>query len=127
MEWVRRFVRTGASVALFALALQFVVSFGHVHLPGVPLSAPASAETSVTQAASGDGGTPSKSPDRPGADDFCSLCASIVLAGSLLQPVATALIVPTGRSCILVSDHAADVVVSDASYFFNARAPPEAS
>ena len=46
MHWVRTKLRFGAWCALFALAVQFTISFGHVHAPeiaplalGSPLSA----------------------------------------------------------------------------------------
>ena len=31
MKWFRRNIKTGSRLALFALALQFVLSFGHFH------------------------------------------------------------------------------------------------
>jgi len=35
MRWVRGHRRVGACVALFALALQLVLSFGHIHLADI--------------------------------------------------------------------------------------------
>ena len=35
MGWVRRYARFGSWLALAALALQLVLSFGHIHLDGV--------------------------------------------------------------------------------------------
>jgi hypothetical protein len=46
MSWVRTHRRIGGTLALFALALQLVLSFGHVHprdFAGIPGSAVAQA------------------------------------------------------------------------------------
>src|SRR5258708_35628225 len=53
MTWVRSSIKHGARLALFALAIQFVLSFGHFYglaqatpaiAPGAPQSAPFHAE-----------------------------------------------------------------------------------
>jgi hypothetical protein len=77
MHWFRARLRSSSFVALFALALQLALSFGHVHLDDLSGQAPAQIETSGTSApASGD------TPDH--ADGYCALCAIIHLAGALV-------------------------------------------
>src|SRR5712675_788634 len=74
MLWVRTNRRIGAAVALFALAVQLALSFGHVHL-----------DNAAPQTASG-GDAPPDPDRRPGATDFCAICATLSLASTLLLP-----------------------------------------
>ena len=36
MKWFRRHIKTGSRLALFALAVQFALSFGHLHVNAAP-------------------------------------------------------------------------------------------
>src|SRR5258705_9896143 len=72
MLWVRTNRRIGAAVALFALAVQLALSFGHVHLDKAALFAPAA--IAAPQTARGGGAPPG--PDPPaGRGGFCRDCA----------------------------------------------------
>lgn len=83
MKWFRSSLRLCACIALFALALQMVVSFGHVHrddlgLPPLILSA-------QTQMLSQPTGSPADFTDQdqhPGPDHYCPICASMALLGT---------------------------------------------
>jgi hypothetical protein len=75
MGWLRTNRRWPSGLAVFALALQLALAFGHAH----PLS---SADTAVTVTAS-----PIDDPAQHRPDD-CAICAVIHLAGSLLPPPA---------------------------------------
>src|SRR5438128_3708538 len=90
MSWFRSRARLGAWLALFALTLQLVLTFGHVHLDRAAPLNPVSAITAA--AASADPATPA-APDTV-ADDYCAICALIHLAGSLTPAEAPALPVP---------------------------------
>ena len=70
--------RFGSWLALAALALQIVVSFGHVHLDRV-------AHASAIVAVAGAPGSPALPDQQPGneADDYCAICATIYLAANL--------------------------------------------
>src|SRR5262245_22367051 len=72
MRWVRANLQVGAWCALFALAMQFALSFGHVHVPGTGKGSPALlAQMFAPVSASGD--VPTK-PDKPAksiAHDQC--------------------------------------------------------
>jgi len=50
MHWFRARLRSTSFVALFALALQLALSFGHVHVDELSGPAPAQIETSGTTA-----------------------------------------------------------------------------
>jgi hypothetical protein len=76
MSWVRAQLRLGSCIALFALAFQLVISFGHVHLDAIGGNASVAIATSGGTLPAGDG--PS---DR--AHHGCRICALIHLAGAL--------------------------------------------
>jgi DUF2946 family protein len=90
MGWFRSRARIGGWLALVALTLQLVLTFGHVHLDHAAPLAPAS-----TLAAAGSSSDP-VAPTAPdgAADDYCVICALVHLAGSLTLSDAPALPVP---------------------------------
>jgi hypothetical protein len=127
MDRVRRFDRWGTNAALFALALQFVLSFGHVHIHG-GWEAGHLAEAGLSLlAADDDSGAPSNPVDHHGADDDCAMCASIALAGSLLVPQAAILVRPVDAALACPSGRPAEAAPNNPTYHFNARAPPALS
>jgi hypothetical protein len=83
MRWFRSRARWGSCLALFALALQLALTFGHLHLDGIasggaPAIASAQAPTGAQPAPDPDG---DKSPAR--ANHYCAVCAVIHLASSV--------------------------------------------
>src|SRR5262249_58428695 len=85
MRWFRSRSRLGVYLALFALAFQFAVSFGHVHLERIaPVSAGASALAGAPPSTD-DLNAPSNPAGREHlADDRCPICTLIHLAGALV-------------------------------------------
>ena len=116
-------MRQGAGVALFALALQLVLSFGHVHLDGAAVSASAVAGIAVSQAAD-DNGAPSDPGHHPGTNDVCAICATISLAGSLLLPQLAQLVLPVVNVHQWSPDLQAALAPGEPHFLFQARAPP---
>jgi hypothetical protein len=125
MGWFRSRSRVGACLALFALAFQLAVSFGHVHLERIaPLSAGASALAGAQPSADD-----LSAPSNPGgrehrADDLCPICTLIHLAGALVPAEMPSLPLPTvfGR---LRLEAAADFdLTTSHAALFRARAPP---
>jgi hypothetical protein len=116
--WIRQL---GAYLALAAVALQIVLSFGHLHLPPVidiSLSAIAHRIT-LTQA------QPRLPTQNPGDDnDYCAICASIFLASTSLTPVPTALPVPADFQRVECSFDQALYFVELYRLGFQSRAPP---
>ena len=90
MRWFRSRARLGGWLALCALTLQLVLTFGHIHLDRAAPLSPISAI--VAAASSNDPATPA-APDNA-ADDYCAICALVHLAGSLTPAEAPALPVP---------------------------------
>src|ERR1700722_965367 len=101
MRWFRSRRLKVASLALFALTCQFVLSFGHVHLDRfagrVGNWAVAAAAGKAVAAAPGKGTlaylptSPREKNPRGLGDDFCAICASINLTGAL---AATPMLLP---------------------------------
>jgi Protein of unknown function (DUF2946) len=127
MSWFRSRSRAGAYLALFALAFQLAVSFGHVHLERVaPLAAGASAVAGA-QPSADERNAPSNPAGREHpADDRCPICTLIHLAGALVPAEMPSLLLPTvfGRLRLELAAEF-DLKASHAA-LFRARAPPTA-
>jgi hypothetical protein len=84
MQWLRSKRRTGARLGLFALAVQLVLSFGHIHPQDVvPRSIPGAAASHNAWSATSSSGqhTPGGLPD-----DDCPICMAMHAAASGLLP-----------------------------------------
>jgi hypothetical protein len=102
MRWFRSHKLKAASLALFALTCQFVLSFGHVHLGRFARNASnwaiaASVDEGVAAAPGkvtlADLPTPPRQQNPSGlGDDFCAICANIKLAGALIALTAPTLL-----------------------------------
>jgi hypothetical protein len=125
MRWLRSRKRAGSYLALFALAFQLAVSFGHVHLEGIaPPSARASA-LAQAQPSTDDLNAASNPAGREDlADDCCPICTLIHLAGALVPAEMPLLALPTvvGRLRLEVAAEF-DLTPAHAA-LFRARAPP---
>lgn len=126
MGWVHGHKRHGALLALAALALQIVLSFGHVHLDGIR---PANAGTTVAVAhkpavAQASQQSPAQNPGAD--DDYCAICASIYLASTSLISQAPPLPEPLGFHRIEHSYGAARGIAAQRRFAFQSRAPPTA-
>ena len=111
MRWVRAKLRAGARLALFALAVQTALSFGHVHVGDARHAAPlASTGTQPT------GSAPTQHPVHD-ADGYCAICATIHLAATSSLPQPPQLPVPFAARPV---EHANCIATS----FFSARRAP---
>jgi hypothetical protein len=133
MHWVRSHIRLGSRLALFALAAQIVLSFGHVHFYGVT---PASAKSatwapSSAPSATADGsvaalpGTlaPLGKPNGS-ADADCSICVLIQLAATSAPSAPPALWLPPNLGAIRLQLPAELALAAAPQFLFRARAPP---
>lgn len=126
MDWFRSNRGVVAWVALFALACQLALSFGHIHtseLGGGSLAF-AAAETGDASA-DGPPSAPQKNPIGL-AGDFCAICASINLAGTLILPILAIVLIPRLFTAILPWSVAASEPASYDHLPFSARGPPHA-
>ena len=120
MRWIhnRRF---GNWLALAALVLQLVVSFGHVHLDGVHRASPALALSGSGAQASQ---LPGPQPGNGADDDYCVICATIFLAATTFLPPAPQPPVPSASQTIERFDRVPVVFIASRRAPFQSRAPP---
>jgi hypothetical protein len=125
MGWFRSNRGVVAWVALFALACQLVLSFGHVHASPFGGSLASAAVETGDAPADGPPSSPEKNPIGL-AGDFCAICASINLAGTLILPILAIILAPRLFTEILPWSVAASEPASFDHRPFSARGPPNA-
>jgi hypothetical protein len=120
MRWVRTSRRFCGTLALFALALQLALSFGHIHprdFVGIP--GDAVAQTQLIAA---------HGPDRDATDQaidgYCLVCATIALSGTLFLPALPAVLRPSNSTDVSHWYRLADLRDRFDHALFSARAPP---
>lgn len=118
MNWLRSRAKRLTLLALFALALQFGLSFGHVHHDRA-----FAGNTTISDQAS----APSRDSggDTDGRQDLCAICATVALANALIDSVPPVLPLPLetaapDRLLTLVGSHASAHPLG-----FQSRAPPQ--
>jgi hypothetical protein len=124
MRWFRANRTFGGRLALFALAVQFVVAFGHIHRDDLY----GFARTAVAVAAPvPEGGQPLPG-DRPAkhSDDYCAICAAASLLGNSFAAVAPSLPLPAASHAIERFDRVAVIFIAPRRAAFQSRAPPTA-
>jgi hypothetical protein len=126
MRWFRANKTFGSRLALFGLAVQIVLSFGHVHLDGIGGKARSVAAANSLSVPLADTRDKNPAHRRPGVDDYCAICASIHLAGTALATAAPQLTLPAVSQRVDHSDYVAFVIVSPRRSLFQSRAPPVA-
>jgi hypothetical protein len=136
MKWFRSNIKHGSRLALFALAVQFALSFGHFH-SGAALAAPvlqsgpAQLESSVLSTVpAADAVIPSA--QQPASDhdsgrqpnDPCAICAVIALANTVLFASPPLLLLPQAVEFLYLTTDAEFVHLNSVSVAFQPRAPP---
>ncbi len=119
MHWVRSNSFFGSWAALFALAIQLVLSFGHIHLEDIKGSSAVIAAPSQVQPdtpADDDRGTP--------GHDFCAICAALNLTSSSTLPTVALLATPVDHPHKWVVDFQPAQISYNIHFLFQARAPP---
>lgn len=123
MAWIHRHRSHGALLALAALVLQIVLSFGHVHLRGAAQRAPSTITDSLALA---DKNSRTPAPIPADHDDYCAICASIFLASSAFAPAPPQLLVPANFQRFEHCSKAARPIAESLRLAFRSRAPPAA-
>lgn len=108
----------GARLALIALALQVVLTFGHFHAPAAASAGLALLSKTVAPAESG------AHDPADLADSDCPTCALIQLAGTSTPAVAPALPLPAEHDFITLRPHAELASATSPHFRSRARAPP---
>jgi hypothetical protein len=137
MKWFRSNVRLGSHLALFALAIQFLLAFGHFHGSAHAASALPDARRSGLHGVIGFAATHLDASDKAAgawpaghepagqpADD-CAICAVMALANAMVDASAPCL--PAPRAAAFSSylpTEAGFLVSNSARAAFQPRAPP---
>ena len=131
MKWFRQNVKTGSRLALFALALQFALSFGHFHFDAaraapdfrtqpdlVQLQVPA------TDAAAEAQQQPASHDNDRASHEACAICAVLSLAGSTVVSTPPQLVLPDATAFLYLATATERVDPGSARPAFQSRAPP---
>lgn len=98
MKWFRRKIRTGSRLALFALALQFVLSFGHFHFDATQAASSIQALVEVAHALDADAARARQQPanhdDHQPSNEPCAICAVVSMANQIAFGATAALPLP---------------------------------
>jgi hypothetical protein len=110
----------GAGLALIALMLQLVLTFGHVHAPPAVSNGLVLLSKVFVPGGSGSGDP----ADKGLADSDCPTCALIQLAGTSTPALAPTLPLPAVDDFITLRPHAELALATSPHFRTRARAPP---
>ena len=134
MKWFRRNIQTGSRLALFALVVQFALSFGHFHWnaaqaiqAGLTRADPAYAQDLVAADTESEAAQQQR-PSTPDTDqqpaDACAICAVIALAGNALFATPPLLLLPQAIELLYLATDAEFTHLNSGRSAFQSRAPP---
>ncbi|HTZ00861.1 MAG TPA: hypothetical protein VMC05_00905 [Xanthobacteraceae bacterium] len=128
MTWFRSSIRAVTRLALFALAFQMAVSFGHMDADELGLSPLAGVgRTHLALKAVRAALAPVRHDRAPAAPEgYCPICASIALVASAVPSTPPALPVPPRIRPVWPAQRAAPGITLEFAAAFQARAPPAA-
>jgi DUF2946 family protein len=135
VKWIRKHVKLGARLALFALAVQFVLSFGHFHpTQAAPALQTATSQTDFLRAADlvvKDAASPSaydqQVPHRDNHQhpaDGCAICALVTMAHGMLFATPPVLLLPQAIELLQLTTEAGFTHLGSGHRAFQSRAPP---
>jgi hypothetical protein len=137
MKWFRSNIKHGSRLALFALAIQFALSFGHFHglaaeaAPAVQAGQARSDRSFTSNFAEPDAVTqavpqpPSSNHDSDQhPNDPCAICAVMALASTVLFATPPVLLLPQAVEFLYLATDAEFVHLNSARVVFQPRAPP---
>ena len=122
MRFVRAHQTSGTWVALVALLVQIVVSFAHIHRDDLVSVVP----ERMPNASRFNPALPddSRSPVPTRDHDFCTICASMALVGSLVLPQPPTVVLATVPRRVGLIERAIILASTDQHRHFQARGPP---
>ena len=118
MNWLRSRTKRLTLLALFALALQFGLSFGHVHHDRA-FAGKATISDQASAPSRDNGG------DTDGRQDLCAICATVALANALIDSTPPVLPVPAETIASDILPASAAHSTSAYPLGFQSRAPPQ--
>ncbi len=137
MKWFRSHIKQGSRLALFTLAVQFVLSFGHFHgiaaqaAPAIQ-SGPALSEFSYASGLLVPDAISQSAEQRPASNhdsdqhpsDPCAICAVLALANAVLFATPPLVLLPQAVESSYLTADAGFVDLNSARVAFQPRAPP---
>lgn len=129
MIWFRSKIRAAARLALFALAFQMAVSFGHMHPDDLGLPPDSDAQTHLASGAThapANPANPANRNHRPAPNDYCPICASMQLVATGIPSLPPLLILPAPIRREWPAQTRMRSVPLEVALSFQARAPPTA-
>jgi hypothetical protein len=134
MKWFRSNIKGGARLALFALFVQFALSFGHFHvLAAPPANTTQSALPRNTAVDAGDLAVDSQVKRHQPAGkhdrdqqipDACAICAVMAMASTVLFASPPLLLLPEAVELLYRTTDAEFLHLKSAGTGFQPRAPP---
>src|SRR3954449_12485324 len=118
MTWFRSNIRHGSRLALLALAIQFVLSFGHFHGLAAQAAPVFQSQAGLTQPSPG----PDQDQQRPG--EPCAICAVIALANAALSASPPLLLLPQAVDFLYRATDGEFIHLRHSPLAFQPRAPP---
>lgn len=131
MKWFRSNIRHGARLALFAMLVQFALTFGHSHwfAQAAPLAQASLQQTDSAKGAAIDRAAVQKqspaAPDREHqGEDNCAICAVVAMAGTVISATPPVLLLPQAIELLHRTTDAEFLHLKSAGTAFQPRAPP---
>jgi hypothetical protein len=144
MKWFRSNIKHGSRLALLALAIQFVLSFGHFHglaaqaahaiqsgihssliqLGLAPFEASRASALAATEMASQPVQRQKPASDRDSDSDGCAICAVMAMANAVLFATPPLLELPQAVELLYLTTDAEFVHLNSVRVAFQPRAPP---
>ena len=142
MKWFRSNIKHGSRLALLALAIQFVLSFGHFHglaaqaAPAIqsgiqsiqssptPFEASRASALAATEMASQPVQRQRPGSDRDSDSDGCAICAVMAMANAVLFATPPLLELPQAVELLYLTSDAEFVHLNSVRVAFQPRAPP---
>ena len=110
---------------MIALAVQMIVSFGHMHRDDLGLPPLAASDgTEFTSNAVHMPAHPADGHDHPASNDYCPICASMALVATALSSLPPVLVVPEPIHHIRLPETLVNWPSAQVARSFQARAPP---
>jgi hypothetical protein len=130
MKWFRSNIRHGARLALFAMLVQFALTFGHSHwfAQAAPLAQGQLADSGKSIASTDRAAVQKQSPTNPDreqpGDDNCAICALVAMAGTVTFATPPLLLLPQAVELLYRTTDAEFIHLESATTAFQPRAPP---
>ena len=130
MKWFRSNIRHGARLAMFAMLVQIVLTFGHSHwfAQAAPLAQSQLTDGAKSIAPTNSEAVQKQSPanpdrERPG-DDNCAICALVAMAGTVVFATPPLLHLPQAVELLYRTTDAEFIHLESTKHAFQPRAPP---